>query len=152
MKRLLPFLLRLIVISLLFLPVLSPLHSAYKFVVRGLSNAALPAGMSVVELPYDGSGYLYTFLILILGVPGLSVKKRIIGVITGICLFVGADFFMAGVWLGYMKPEKMSLGSMAVEYGYIVFVHYLLPFLLWLAFAFREIEGLMRGVKLNHLG
>ncbi len=106
----------------------------------------------MVELPYDGSGYLYTFLILILGVPGLSVKKRIIGVITGICLFVGADFFMAGVWLGYMKPEKMSLGSMAVEYGYIVFVHYLLPFLLWLAFAFREIEGLMRGVKLNHLG
>ena len=139
MKKLLPFLLRLIVVSLLFVPVLSVLHSAYKIMVALLSNT------TVDSLPFDGSGYLYTFLILILGVPGLPIKKRIVGVITGICLFICADYFMAGIWIPHLKPVRMTLGSMAVSYGYIVVVHYLLPFLLWLAFAFRQIEQLFRG-------
>jgi len=34
---------------------------------------------------------------------------------------------------------------MAVAYGWLVVVQYLLPFLLWLAFAFKEIEVLFRG-------
>ena len=60
-------------------------------------------------------------------------------------LFIIADYFMAGVWLPHLKPVRMTLGSMAVAYGYIVVVHYLLPFLLWFTFSFREIEKVLRG-------
>ena len=37
------------------------------------------------------------------------------------------------------------MANMAVSYGWLVVAHYMLPFLLWLAFAFRQIEGLVKG-------
>jgi hypothetical protein len=96
------------------------LHTAYKFVVVSISNAAIPARE---VLQHDGSGYLYTFLILILGVPGLPIKKRVVAVITGICLFIFADYFMLGIWIPHLKPSRLTLASMAVTYGYVVVVH-----------------------------
>lgn len=141
-KKFLPFLLRLALISLLFVPVLSPLHEAYLFTVALVSFLEIPSG--AISLTHDGFNNLYTFLVLILAIPGMSARKRIVGVGTGIAAFILADSFMTGVWLPYLKTPRPSLVNMAVSYGWLVVAHYLLPFLLWLSFAFREIEALLR--------
>jgi hypothetical protein len=101
--------------------------------------------MMLANLTYDGSSNLYTFLVLILGVPGLTIRKRSIAVVTGLALFLFTDYFMTVIWPLYLKTPRPSLANMAVPYGWLVTAHYLLPFLLWFTFAFREIEELFRG-------
>ncbi len=144
MKKLLPFLVRLLVVSLLFVPLLPLFRNSYRSVLTFFSAAAM-RGEVPGSLPYDGSNNLYTFLVLLLGIPGVALRKRIIGIVTGIGLFLFADFFMAVIWPLYLKTPRPSLANMAVSYGWLVVAHYLLPFLLWFAFAFREIELLFRG-------
>jgi hypothetical protein len=148
-KKLLPFLVRLLVISLLFVPVLPLFHRSYKSMLLFISTAAISGQEVFGFLPYDSSNNLYTFLVLILGIPGVALRKRIIGIVTGIGLFLFADFFMTVVWPLYLKTPGPSLANMAVSYGWLVVAHYLLPFLLWFAFAFREIEQLFRGAAAN---
>ena len=145
MKKLLPFLVRLLVISLLFIPVLPLFHQTYKFVLSCMTMAQMPTKEMMEALPYDGSNNLYTFLVLMLATPGLRIKNRFIGILTGIWLFLLTDFFMMAVWIPYLRTPRPSLANMAVSYGWLVVAHYLLPFLLWLAFAFRQIEGLFKG-------
>jgi hypothetical protein len=148
-KKLLPFLARLLVISLLFVPLLPMFHQSYKFVLAFMTTATMPTNEMMASLPYDGSNNLYTFLVLILAIPGMEIKKRIIGIVTGIVLFLFTDFFMTAVWLPYLKTPRPSLANMAVSYGWLVVAHYLLPFLLWLAFAFRQIEGFYKGESVS---
>jgi hypothetical protein len=144
-KKILPFLARLLVISLLFIPLLPLFHQSYKFVLAIITTATMPTSEMMDSLPYDGSNNLYTFFVLILAIPGMEIKKRLIGIVTGIALFLFTDFFMTAVWIPYLKTPSPSLANMAVAYGWLVVAHYLLPFLLWLAFAFRQIEGLFRS-------
>jgi hypothetical protein len=144
-KRLLPFLLRLIIISLLFVPVLSYFHQVYKFILAFITTASIPKAEMMNALQYDGSNNLYTFLVLILAIPGMPIRKRLVGIATGIAMFLFADFFMTAIWIPYLKTPRPSLINMAVSYGWLVVAHYLLPFLLWLAFAFKEIDRLFRG-------
>jgi len=144
-KKILPFLARLVVISLLFVPVLPFFHQSYKFVLALTTTATMPTSSMLESLPYDGSNNLYTFLVLILAIPGMEIKKRLIGIVTGIGLFLFVDFFMIAIWIPYLITPRLSLANMAVSYGWLVVAHYLLPFLLWLAFAFRQIERLFRG-------
>jgi hypothetical protein len=148
-KKLLPFLARLVFISLLFLPVLSLLHQGYNFVLVFISAGTMPTKEMMKSLQYNGSGNLYTYLVLVLATPGLDTRKRIIGGVTGIGIFLFADFFMLAVWLPYLKTPQPSLANIAVSYGWLVVSHYLLPFLLWLMFAFRQIEELFKGLKQN---
>jgi hypothetical protein len=144
-KKILPFLARLLVISLLFIPVLPYFHQSYKFVLALITTATMPTSAVMANLPYDGSNNLYTFLVLILAIPGMEIKKRVVGIVSGIALFLFTDFFMTAVWIPYLKTPSPSLANMAFAYGWLVVAHYLLPFLLWLAFAFRQIEGLFRS-------
>lgn len=145
MKKILPFLARLLVISLLFIPILSYFHQSYKFLLALITTATMPTTEMMNSLPYDGSNNLYTYLVLILALPGMKINKRVIGIVTGIALFLFADFFMTAVWIPYLKTPRPSLLNMAVSYSWLVVAHYMLPFLLWLAFAFRQIEGLFKG-------
>ena len=149
MKKILLFLARLAVISLLFLPLLSTLHQCYKSVLDLLAGALATQAMTSVQ-PYDGSKNLYTFLVLILATPGLTVKWRSIGVAAGISAFLFADFFMISIWIPYLKTPKPSLANMAVSYGWLIVAHYLLPFLLWLLFSFRQIEDMLRQFTPRH--
>ncbi len=147
MKRFLPFLARLVVISLLFVPILPLLHRSYLFVLALMTTMTVPTNETMATLPYDGFNNLYTFFVLVLATPGLMMRRRMIGVATGIVAFLGTDVFMSAVWLPYLKTPQPSLANMAVSYGWLVVAHYLLPFLLWFAVALRQIEELFRGVR-----
>jgi hypothetical protein len=139
-KKLLLFLARLLGISLLLIPLLPLLHHSYKFVLAFMTTMAMPTSEMMEKLPYDGSNNLYTFLVLLLAIPGMGIRKRGLGVVAGIALFLFTDFFMTAVWLPYLKTPTPSLGNMAVSYGWLVVAHYLLPFLLWIVIAYRQIE------------
>ncbi|HBG07648.1 MAG: hypothetical protein A2075_22615 [Geobacteraceae bacterium GWC2_58_44] len=144
MKRLLLFLARLLGISLLFVPLLPSLHRCYKFVLAFITTATMPTGEMMEQLPYDGSNNLYTFLVLLLAIPGMEMRKRLIGIATGMALFLFGDFFMTAVWIPYLKTPRPSLANMAVSYGWLVVAHYLLPFLLWIVLSYRQIEAMCR--------
>lgn len=141
MKKLLPFLARVGVLSLLSIPLLPLFQDGYRFVLGLVATAALPTEDVLASLRYDGSKNLFTFLILMLGIGGGAPRRRVIAILSGIGVFLLADFFMTVVWPLLMTPRP-SLANMAVSYGWLVVAHYLLPFLLWFAFAFREIEEL----------
>jgi hypothetical protein len=145
-KKQLLFLVRLIVISLLFMPALPLFQKTYKFVLVFLTTGSIPTDEMTKTLPYDGSSNLYIFIVLILAISGMETRKRMLGLFTGVALFLLSDFLMTTVWIHYLKAPRPSLTNMAVSYGWLVMTHYLLPFLLWFAFAFRQIEGLCRGV------
>ena len=140
MNRHLLFLARLLGISLLFIPALTLLHQSYKFVLVLITTATMPTTEMMEALPYDGSSNLYTFLVLLLAIPGMDIKKRTIGVGTGIVLFLLSDIFMTAIWFPYLKTPQPSLANMAASYGWLVVAHYLLPFLLWIVLAYRQIE------------
>ena len=144
MKKLLLFLARLLVISLLFVPALPFLHHSYEYVLAVIVSAALPTSEMSINLPYDSSSNLYTFLVLLLAIPGMEIRKRVIGIAIGIALFILTDFFMTAIWLPYLKTPQPSLANMAASYGWLVVAHYLLPFLLWIVLAYRQIEGMCR--------
>jgi hypothetical protein len=150
-KKQLLFLARLVVISLLLIPVLPLFHKSYKFVLAFTTTPPMPTNLMMESLPYDGSNSLYTFLVLILATPGLDNRKKIIGITTGTGVFLFTDFFMTAVWLPYLKTPRPSLANMTVSYGWLVMAHYLLPFLLWFIFAYGPIESLFKGgqVKLQ---
>ena len=114
MKKILPFIARLLVISLLFIPVLPFFHQSYKYVLALITTASLPKSAMMESLPYNGSNNLYTYLVLILAIPGMEIGKRLIGIFTGIALFLFADFFMIAVWIPYLKTPRLSLANMAV--------------------------------------
>ena len=147
MKKLLPFLVRLLVISLLLVPLLPQFHQSYKFVLAFITTGTMPTKEVMATLPYDGSNTLYTFFVLILAIPGMETNKRVIAIATGIGLFLFTDFFMTAVWIPYLKSPRPSLTNLAVSYGWNVTAHHLLPFLLWLAFSFRQIECLLKNKK-----
>jgi hypothetical protein len=143
-KKLLLFLARLLGISLLFVPFLSVLHYSYKWVLALLTTATMPTSDMMEALPYDGSNNLYTFLVLLLAIPGMAIRKRVVGVVTGVALFLFADFFMTAIWLPYLKTPQPSLANMAVSYGWLVVAHYLLPFLLWIVISYKQIEDMCK--------
>lgn len=143
MKRLRNFLFRLFGISLLLVPVLSPLQKAYQQALAAVSSLLASAVLEMERLPYDGSGSAFTFLVLFLAIPEMEVKKRVGRAAFGITVFFGSDFFINAIW-PYLKTPQPSLLNMAVPYGWLVVAHYLLPFLLWFILAFRQIEGLCR--------
>lgn len=145
MKKILLFLARLLGISLLFVPLLPSLQRAYRYVLTLVTSATVPGGEMTERLAFDGSGYLYTFLVLLLAIPGMPWRRRAAGLATGVALFLFADFFMMAVWTPYLKTPRPSLVNMAVSYGWLVVVHYLLPFLLWITLAYRQIVALCKN-------
>ena len=146
MKKLSIFLLRLIFVSLLLDPVLPPFHQAYKFVLALITTASVPTVEIITAVPpYDSISNIYTYFILILGTPSIPIKKRVVGIVTGIAVFLTGDIFMTSVWTPFMQTPGTSLLNMVIPYSWNFASHYLMPFLLWLAFAFKEIEQLFRG-------
>jgi len=141
-KKLLLFLARLLGISLLFIPALPLLHQSYKWVLTLITSGTIPTSEMMEALPYDGSNNLYTFLVLLLAIPGMAIRNRIIGVVTGIALFLFTDFFMTAIWIPYLETPQPSLANMAGSYAWLIVAHYLLPFLLWIVLAYPQIEGM----------
>ena len=116
----------------------------YKRVLTLLTTGEMLTTEMSNALNYDSAGSLYTFLILLLSIPGMEVRKRIIGVVVGITLFLCADSFMTAIWMPYLETHRQTIVSMAVSYGWVVVAHYLLPFLLWIVFAYRQIEAMCK--------
>ena len=145
MKKNWLFLSRAVLISVFVFLVLPYLNSGYEFVLSLVTTAEVPTSQAIKGLPYVSSPGLCPFFIFILSTPQLSIRRRIIAMLAGVAIFLGVDLLMTFVWVPYLQTPKPSLINMGGHYGYYVTAFYILPFLLWFVFAFRQIEELFRG-------
>jgi len=141
------FLAKSFLISVLVFCALPYINSGYEFVLSLTMAAGIPTPQTISELPYISSPGLCPFFIFMLSTPNLSIKRRAIAMVVGVAVYLGLDLLMTLVWIPYIQTPKMTLMNMGGHYAYYVLAFYILPFLLWFAFAFRQIEELFKKTK-----
>jgi len=131
---------KVILTSVVVFLVLPYLTNGYEFALGHITGTH-----ALSELPYVSSQGLCPFLVFIFMTPRLGVMRRLIAVTSGLIGFFAIDLIMTLIWIPYLESPRPSLRNMGVHYGYYVVVYYVLPFLLWFVFAFRQIETLFKG-------
>jgi hypothetical protein len=135
------FLAKTIAISVGVFAVQPYIETCYLYALMYATNT--PASEN---LPYVSAPGLCPFFIFILATPKLSTSRRIIALLSGITIFLALDLIMTLVWVPYFQTMRPSLRNMGSHYGYYVAAYYILPFLVWFGFAFRQIEEFFLGV------
>ena len=139
------FLAKVLLVSIVVFVVLPYITSGYQFILSLVTTGEMPTKQSVEALRYVSSPGLCPFFIFILVTPNLSIKKRTAAMLSGVAVLLGVDLVMTLIWVPYLETPAPSLMNMGAHYAYYVLVYYLLPFLLWFVFAFRQVEGYFRG-------
>lgn len=98
------------------------------------------------QIAYVSSESLYPFFILILATPRLGSKKRIMSIVIATLLALAIDLTMIQVWGTFpIKQEpNPTLAHIWAGYSWQVAMRWLLPVLLWLIIAYRQIEEMFR--------
>ncbi|MBJ6802493.1 hypothetical protein [Geomonas propionica] len=141
MKRILLFLGKVLLFSILLLPALPWFAGVYKSILQ--TGIADPS-----TIPFAGSRATTFFFALVLATPGLSARKRCCGILGAILLYLLIDRIMIHLW--GVLPYAEKPGAAAKEFYtqvYYMVMHWLLPVLLWLLVAFQEIEEMLGMAK-----
>ena len=137
MKSILLFLSKLVLFSLLAIPTVDWFDKGYQGILQlGVSDTR--------DIPFMGAHMLYLLFVLILATPGLGLKRRVVGISAGILLYLLVDRLMIHIWkvLPYtQKPGPVPAKEFYTNV-YYMFMHWMLPFLLWIVVAYRQIEGM----------
>jgi hypothetical protein len=147
MKRILLFLARLAIATLLLLPVMPFFYRAYGAVLAMITGGGFSMTTSSPGVPYDGSSTLYTLMVLILATPKLTVTRRILGISGGIVLSLLIDAAMNLIWGDYPyvgSPDPTAL-HVYVTRAWEIAGHGFMSILLWFIVAQRQIEILFKG-------
>jgi hypothetical protein len=139
-KTILFFLGKLMLFSLLVIPMIEWFDGTYQGILQaGVANPG--------DIPFMSSHMLYLVFALILATPRLGLRRRIIGIAAGLLLYMLADRLMIPIWkaLPYtQKPGPVPAKEFYTSVYYMI-MHWLLPFLLWIVIAYRQIEGMCKG-------
>ena len=141
MKRPLLFLCKLLLISLVLIPVFNLFDYGYLHVIQYANLTPLK------QVAYVSSDALYPFFVLILATPGLSMKRRGIGIVVAISLALTIDLTMIHVWRTYPFKQELhpTLAHIWAGETWHMTMRWLLPILLWLVVAYRQVEELFKG-------
>ena len=141
MKRPLLFLCKLLLISLVLIPVFNLFDRGYLHIIQYANLTPLK------QVAYVSSDALYPFFVLMVVTPGLSVKRRAIGIAMAIILALTIDLTMIYVWRTYPFKQELNPTTMHIWAGetWHMTMRWLLPILLWLVIAYRQIEELFKG-------
>ena len=142
MKKNWQFIARVIFTSVAVFAALSYIETCYLYALMCATGIA-----DSKNLPYVSAPGLCPYLIFILVTPRLSWNRRCVAIIAGMVAFLALDLVMTWVWVPYFQTSRPSLRNMGSHYGYYVVAYYLFPFLIWFAFAFRQIESFFRGTS-----
>ncbi|UPU37855.1 hypothetical protein M1B72_09145 [Geomonas paludis] len=134
MKKILLFLAKILLFSLLMLLAIGWFEGVYRSILQaGVSDSS--------TIPFAGSRAIVLFFALILATPGLTVKKRCAGILAAVLLYLLIDRLMVHLWGVLPYAQKPGAAAQAFyTQVYYMFMRWLLPFLLWLLMAFREVE------------
>ena len=131
------FLGKLVLFSLLSLPTVKWFDGAYQGILQlGVADTR--------DIPFMSAHLLYLYFVLLLATPGLGLRRRLVGIATGLFLYLLLDRLMIPVWkaLPYtQKPGTVPAKEFYTNVYYMV-MHWMLPFLLWIVIAYRQIEGM----------
>lgn len=141
MKKNWRFLAKAIAISVVVFAALPYIETCYQYALMYITSTQESKNLSYVSAPG-----LCPFFIFILATPKLSIRRRIIALLSGITIFLTLDLLMTLVWLPYFQTTRPSLRNMGSHYGWYVIAYYILPFVMWFGFAFRQIEEFFRGI------
>lgn len=99
------------------------------------------------QIPFMSSRLLYLVFALIVATPGLSMRRRVAGIGGAILLYLLIDRMMILVWqeLPYTQRPGPVPAKEFYTNVYYMFMHWMLPFLLWIVVAYREIEMVFTG-------
>ncbi|MBJ6749133.1 hypothetical protein [Geomonas anaerohicana] len=135
MKTIMLFLGKLLLFSLLALPMVEWFDRAYQSILQlGVADTG--------DIPFMSAHLLYLFFVLVLATPRLGLRRRVIGIAIGLLLYLLIDRLMISVWkaLPYtQKPGPVPAKEFYTNVYYMV-MHWMLPFLLWIVIAYRQIE------------
>jgi len=90
---------------------------------------------------------LYLFFVLILATPRLSFTRKVTGIAVGLFLYLLIDRLMIPLWKVLPYTQKLGPVSAKAFYTnvYYMLMHWMLPFLLWIVIAYRQIEEMCKG-------
>jgi hypothetical protein len=140
-KRPLLFLAKLLLFSLLLMPVFYWFDKGYFFLIKAAHLRPLK------QIAYVSSEALYPFFVLVLATPKLGIKKRVISIVAATVLAFMIDLTMIYVWGTFpFKQEPIpTLGHIWAGNSWQMVMHWLLPILFWMVIAYRQIEELFNG-------
>jgi hypothetical protein len=140
-KRPLLFLVKLLLISLVLIPVFNWFDAGYFYLIKAAHLRPLK------QIAFVSSDALYPFFVLVLATPGLSLKRRILSIVAVVPLALAIDLTMIYVWgtLPFMQDRHPTLTHIWAAETWHVTMRWLLPILLWMVVAYRQIEELFRG-------
>lgn len=138
MKRPLLFLGKLLLISLVLVPVFFWFDGYYFNIIESANRSKLN------QFDCLSSVALYPFFVLVLATPGLGIRRRIMSIVLAIILALTIDLTMIHVWGTYpFKQEpNQTLGQIWAGESWYVMMRWLLPILLWFGVAYGKIEKL----------
>jgi len=138
-KSILLFLSKLVLLSLLAIPTVELFDRVYQGILQwGVADTG--------TIPFMSSHMLYLLFVLVLATPRLGIRRRVIGIVAGILLYLLIDRLMIPIWkiLPYaQKPGPVPAKEFYTNV-YYMFMHWTLPFLLWIMLAYRQIEGMCK--------
>jgi hypothetical protein len=122
------------------MPVFYLFDAAYFYIIKAADLRPLK------QIAYVSSDALYPFFVLILATPGLGVKRRVISILVAILVALAIDFTMISVWGTYpFKQEpNPTLAHIWAGETWRMTTRWLLPILLWLVVAYRQIDRLVK--------
>jgi hypothetical protein len=139
-KTICKFLSTLVLLSLLAYPTVSWFETAYRGILQlGIADSA--------SIHYVGVRVFYPFLVLVLATPRLGLRRKAAGIAAGLFLYLLIDRLMIPVWkiLPYtQKPGPVAAKEFYTNVYYMIMT-WMLPFLLWIVIAFRQIEQICNG-------
>lgn len=152
MKKILLFLARLIIISLLMVPLLPRFDLACRFILVFITSRTMPTTEAMKAIPYVSSVKLYPFFVLVLATPRLAIGKRLLGIAGAILLYLVMDFCMILLWRGvpFIQIPDPTLPHVIATNLWDMLGHWLLPFLLWFMVAYRQIGVFHSGEGAGH--
>jgi hypothetical protein len=142
LKKPLLFLGKLIVTSLLLLPLFNLFDEAYfAFCLFGIP-------LNLRGNTYVSSSMVYPFTVLILVTPKVSLARKAVGIAASIFLAFLMDRFMFAMWGIYPfapRANQSHYHVWAYDIWYVA-IRWMLPVLLWLIVAYRQIGDMFRDV------
>lgn len=152
MKNAIKFLVKLLFFSVLLFLLKNVLAFVYQFLLLGACYL-LGMSFSAASLPYESAWRMIPLIALVLATPGLGVKKRGGVILLGFLIFLTLDLVSTLIWGALPSRIDPDRYSSHIVYSLIweLFGHWIMPFIIWIAAAHKEIACVFREVLPAHL-
>ncbi|QWV92158.1 hypothetical protein KP004_13105 [Geomonas oryzisoli] len=119
------------------------LDFAFRYLQVLLTSHLHPDYASMSQLFFVSASKLTPFFLLVLATPRVSAARRAVGFAAAIVFYFSMDMAMAAMWHvpPFLVPEPTTLHIVSC-YAWDMLGRWLMPYLLWLLLAGRQIPAL----------